>query len=282
MNKIILNNGFEIPQIGIGTYKVTEEHDVNTLISEAVKSGYKMIDTASLYQNEKLIGNYLSKNSSLKKDLTFATKVWPTDYDKDKTKKSIENSLNYLGLDKIDIMFLHWPSEGFLDAWKVLENYYEQGVFNSIAVCNFHKKHMEKLLASANVIPVIDQLELHPYLSHVEMTNYLKQYDIKVEAWAPLAKANAELFSEEILVLLAEKYNKSISQIILKWHLENERIIIPKSVHPERIQENINILNFSLTKSELESIDSLNKNYRISRDPDNDKWLEDIRTGAYK
>ncbi|WP_099203550.1 aldo/keto reductase [Miniphocaeibacter massiliensis] len=280
MDYIKLNNNLIIPQLGIGTYKVIEEKDINTLLESAIKNNYTMIDTASFYENELLIGNYFKNNPSLKKDLVFSTKVWPTDFEPDDTKRSIERSLDSLSLDKIDIMFLHWPSEGFLDSWKVLENYYEQGVFNSIAVCNFHQKHIEKLLANANIPPVMDQLETHPLLTQEEMMNFLEKYDIKLEAWAPLAKANKELFSSDTLKNLANKYNKTIGQIILRWHLENNRIIIPKSVNPKRIKENINIFDFSIEKEDIILIDKLNKNKRVSKDPDNEDWLTEIRTGA--
>ncbi len=282
MDYVKLNNGFEIPQAGIGTYKVTEQNDINTLIDSAVESGYEMFDTASFYFNEEMIGNYLNNNSDLKKKLIFSTKVWPIDFDPDNTKRSIERSLNTLGLDKIGVMFLHWPSEGFVEAWKVLEKYYEQKVFDSIAVCNFHKQHMDKLLANANIPPVMDQLELHPFLSQVEMSEYLDKHNIKIESWAPLARASKELFENETIESLASKYNKTSGQIVLKWHLENGKIIIPKSVQPERIKENIDLFDFSLTKDEIISIDKLNKNVRTSRNPDDDQWLHDIKTGAAK
>ena len=279
MNLIKLNNKFEIPQIGIGTYKVEKQEDINLLIENAYKYGYRMLDTASFFNNEKLIGNYFKENPSIVDNLVISTKIWPIDYDKDKAKKSIENSLKNMGIDIIDIMILHWPSEGFEQVWKILEQYYEQGIFKAIAVSNFHKNHLEKLFVNANIVPVFNQVELHPYLSQKELSNYLNSINIKVEAWAPLGKGNENLFSESILLDLAKKYDKTIAQIILRWHIENNNIIIPKSVSLTRIQENINIYDFKLTSNEIKIIDSLNKNLRFSQNPDNKQWLNKIRYG---
>lgn len=279
MNNIILNNNFEIPQIGIGTYKVNTQKEMDNLINYSFNSGYRFIDTASYYNNENLIGNTFLNNRDLKNKFKICTKIWPSDFDEDKTKYSIERSLNSMNLDKIDIMFLHWPSDGFLKSWKVLENYYEQGVFNAIAVCNFHKNHLNKLLANANIKPVINQIELHPYLTQKDLTDFCKNLDIKIQAWSPLGRADTNLFKEKILLNLSNKYNKTVPQIILKWHIQNGEIIIPKSTNEKRIDENINIFDFTLNSEELKTISSLNKNYRYSQNPDDENWLEKIRKG---
>lgn len=279
MNNIILNNNFEIPQIGIGTYKVNTQKEMDNLINYSFNSGYRFIDTASYYNNENLIGNTFLNNRDLKNKFKICTKIWPSDFNEDKTKYSIERSLNSMNLDKIDIMFLHWPSDGFLKSWKVLENYYEQGVFNAIAVCNFHKNHLNKLLAIANIKPVINQIELHPYLTQKDLTDFCKNLDIKIQAWSPLGRADTNLFKEKILLNLSNKYNKTVPQIILKWHIQNGEIIIPKSTNEKRIDENINIFDFTLNSEELKTISSLNKNYRYSQNPDDENWLEKIRKG---
>lgn len=279
MKDILLNNGISIPSIGIGTYKVTNQNDMNNLLSMSYKSGYRMIDTASYYNNEELIGNYFSNNRKIQKELIIGTKVWPIDFDPDKTKRSIENSLNSMKLDIIDIMFLHWPSDGFINAWKVLERYYEQKVLKSIAVCNFNEDHMEKLINSANIPPVINQVELQPYLVQKNLCKYLNRLDIKVEAWSPLGRGDKELFNEETLLKISKKYNKSVAQIILRWHIEKGNIVIPKSVSSSRIKENIDIFDFSLSNEEIAEIDNLNKNKRFSQDPGNESWLEEIRNG---
>ncbi|QQK07378.1 aldo/keto reductase [Miniphocaeibacter halophilus] len=279
MNYVNLNNNLKVPQIGIGTYKVENIQEITNLIEYAVKANYEMLDTASYYNNENLIGEVFKNNPELKKHFLVSSKVWPSDFDKDNTKRSIENSLNNLNLDKIDIMFIHWPSEGFLEAWKVFEDYYEQGVLKSIAVCNFQIKYMEKLLVHANIPPSINQVELHPYLVQEELSDYLKKSNIKIQAWAPLGRASKEMFNEKILVELAKKYNKSVAQIILRWHIDKGHIIIPKSTKESRINENINIFDFSLELEEIKLIDKLNRNHRFSQNPDDEEWLTKIRKG---
>lgn len=279
MNYIVLNNGLKIPQIGIGTYKVENIQEIINLMEYAEKANYEMLDTASYYNNEELIGQVFKNNPSLKKQFLVSSKVWPSDFDKDNTKRSIENSLNSLNLDTIDIMFIHWPSEGFLEAWKVFEDYYEQGVLKSIAVCNFQIKHMDKLLANANIPPSINQIELHPYLIQEELKDYLKKFNIKIQAWAPLGRASQEMFNEKTLVELANKYNKTVAQVILRWHIDKGHIVIPKSAKESRINENMNIFDFSLQKDEITTIDKLNKNHRFSQNPDDEQWLTKIRKG---
>lgn len=277
MNYINLNNNLKIPQIGIGTYKVTDVQEMTNLIEYAVKANYEMLDTASYYNNEDLIGDIFKNNPKLKNQFLVSSKVWPSDFDKDNTKRSIENSLNNLNLDKIDIMFVHWPSEGFLEAWKVFEDYYEQGVLKSIAVCNFQIRHIDELLANANIPPSINQIELHPYLIQEELSDYLEEFNIKIQAWAPLGRASEEMFKEKVLTELASKYNKTVAQIILRWHIDKGHIIIPKSTKETRINENINIFDFSLQKDEIILIDKLNRNHRFSQNPDDEEWLIKIR-----
>ena len=279
MKDILLNNGISIPTIGIGTYKVTNQVDMNNLLMTSYNAGYRMIDTASYYNNEELIGNFFNDNRKIQKELLVGTKVWPIDFDPDNTKRSIENSLNSMNLDSIDIMFLHWPSEGFVDAWKVLESYYEQKVLKSIAVCNFNENHMDKLINSANIPPVINQVELQPYLVQKNLSQYLNKENIKVEAWSPLGRGDKELFNEKTLLEISKNHNKSVPQIILRWHIEKGNIVIPKSVSPSRIKENIDIFDFSLSNEEITKIDNLNKNKRFSQDPGNESWLEEIRNG---
>ncbi len=279
MKNIELNNGISIPSIGIGTYKVTNQNDMNNLLSTSYEAGYRMIDTASYYNNENLIGNFFSNNNNIRKNFLVGSKVWPIDFDPDNTKRSIEDSLNSMKLDSLDIMFLHWPSKGFLESWKILESYYEQKVLKTIAVCNFNENHMEKLLNSANIQPAINQVELQPYLTQKNLIEYLSRVGVKVEAWSPLGRGDKELFNEDILMKISKKYNKSVPQIILKWHLEKGNIIIPKSISPTRIKENIDLFDFNLSNEEIIEIDSLNKDKRFSQDPGNESWLEEIRNG---
>lgn len=276
MKYIELNNGSSIPQLGFGTYKITSEKILDKLIPDAIRMGYRLLDTANYYDNEKAIGDIVNRYG-LQKEIKVCTKIWPKDYGRDKTLYAIEKSLKDLKLDKMEILFLHWPSEDFQESWKALEEVYEEGYCESIAVSNFHKKHLEKLFLTANVKPVIDQLETHPLLQQRALKEYLYQQDIKLEAWSPLARNENSLMESGILLDLAAKYEKTPQQIVIQWHLEKDHILIPKSSHSERLKENMDVFDFSLTNEEIKALDSLDSGIRVSQDPDDEDWLREIR-----
>lgn len=273
-----LNNGNEIPGIGFGCYTITDENILRDVLIECKKCNYELIDTAYFYDNEDLIGKVL-KEENLENAFQIATKVWPIDFGAENTKKSIERSLKSLNRDYIDIMYLHWPGEDMEESWKVLEDYYEQGVLKNIAVCNFYENHMEALLKNANVVPQINQIELHPLLQKNELLEYLKSKDIQPLAWSPIAKADKELFDSEIMVELSKKYNKSIAQIILAWHITRGTVAIPRTSKVNRVSENIDIFDFELTGEDMDKIKTLDINKHTSNSPENEKWLREIRYG---
>lgn len=276
MKYITLNDGIKVPAMGLGTYKIEDEKTVDEVINAALELGYEYIDTAKFYNNEEFIGKALKNSSKKRSDYMLATKVWPSDFGSDKTKRSIEESLKKLDTDYIDVIHLHWFGEDFDKSWKVFMDYKDQGIVKSIAVCNFMPEQLAKLFEVGEK-PSIDQLESHLYLQDPETVNFLKENKITHQAWSPLARTQGGILEEEILNKLAEKYNKTPAQIALRWHIDRGTMIIPKSVHKERLQENIDIFDFELDEADLNSLASLDKKKRFSGDPLDQEWLDKAR-----
>ncbi len=276
MKYITLNDGIKVPAMGLGTYKIEDEKTMDEVINAALDLGYEYIDTAKFYNNEEFIGKALKNSSKKRSDYMLATKVWPSDFGSDKTKRSLEESLKKLDTDYIDVIHLHWFGEDFDKSWKVFMDYKDQGIVKSIAVCNFMPEQLAKLFEVGEK-PSIDQLESHLYLQDPETVNFLKENKITHQAWSPLARTQGGILEEEILNKLAEKYNKTPAQIALRWHIDRGTMIIPKSVHKERLQENIDIFDFELDEADLNSLASLDKKKRFSGDPLDQEWLDKAR-----
>lgn len=276
MKYITLNDGIKVPAMGLGTYKIEDEKTMDEVINAALDFGYEYIDTAKFYNNEEFIGKALKNSSKKRSEYMLATKVWPSDFGADKTKRSIEQSLKKLDTDYIDVIHLHWFGEDFDKSWKVFMDYKDQGIVKSIAVCNFMPEQLAKLFEVGEK-PSMDQLESHLYLQDPETINFLKENNITHQAWSPLARTQGGILEEEILNKLADKYNKTPAQIALRWHIDRGTMIIPKSVHKERLKENIDILDIELDESDLNSLASLDKKKRFSGDPLDQEWLEKAR-----
>lgn len=276
MKYITLNDGIKVPAMGLGTYKIEDEKTMDEVINAALDFGYEYIDTAKFYNNEEFIGKALKNSSKKRSDYMLATKVWPSDFGSDKTKRSIEQSLKKLDTDYIDVIHLHWFGEDFDKSWKVFMDYKDQGIVKSIAVCNFMPEQLVKLFEVGEK-PSMDQLESHLYLQDPETVNFLKENNITHQAWSPLARTQGGILEEEILNKLADKYNKTPAQIALRWHIDRGTMIIPKSVHKERLKENIDIFDIELDESDLNSLASLDKKKRFSGDPLDQEWLEKAR-----
>lgn len=276
MKYITLNDGIKVPAMGLGTYKIEDEKTMDEVINAALDFGYEYIDTAKFYNNEEFIGKALKNSSKKRSEYMLATKVWPSDFGSDKTKRSIEQSLKKLDTDYIDVIHLHWFGEDFDKSWKVFMDYKDQGIVKSIAVCNFMPEQLVKLFEVGEK-PSMDQLESHLYLQDPETINFLKENNITHQAWSPLARTQGGILEEEILNKLADKYNKTPAQIALRWHIDRGTMIIPKSVHKERLKENIDIFDIELDESDLNSLASLDKKKRFSGDPLDQEWLEKAR-----
>ena len=270
--KIKLNNGLEIPCIGLGTYQIRKKSEIENVIKIGYNTGYRLIDTAVVYGNEKLIGDALKKLKIKRNEIFIITKIYKDDMKYDKVKKSIESSLKKLQTDYIDIVLIHWPevekSEDRINVWKALEESVEEKKVKMIGVSNFCKIHLEQILNNCKIKPVINQIECNPIYYDEETINYCEQNGIVIQAYCPFAEWNEKLVENDIIVNIAKKKEKSVSQIILKWLLQKNKIPLPKSVHGDYIKQNFDLNGFYLTEEEMTQIDSLNSiNYKTDLDP---------------
>ena len=267
-NTVTLNNGVKMPQLGLGVYKAQEGKEAESAISHAIKTGYRSIDTAAVYQNEESVGKAVRESGIPREDLFITTKVWNSDQGYDSTLQAFETSLTKLGLDYVDLYLVHWPVPGkYKETYKALEKLYKDGRVRVIGVSNFQPHHLDDLLADAEIVPAVNQVELHPLLSQQPLREYCSSKGIYVEAWSPLARGG--FFDDPVLQEIAAKYGKSPAQVILRWDIQHNIITIPKSVTPSRIEENMQIFDFELTPDEMAMIDAMNKDERTGADPDN-------------
>jgi len=240
---------------------------METAINQALKFGYRSFDTAQLYKNERELGSVLKNSGYQRHDYLITSKVDNKNQGYEQTLKAFDQVLKDLQMDYVDLFLVHWPlSNTFFDTWQAFERIYEEKRAKAIGVCNFNISHLELLATKANVKPMINQIELHPYLTQPRLVQYLKQENIAIEAWSPLARGKVN--GEKLLIDLGEKYYKSPSQITLRWHMQKGYIAIPKSSNPSRIADNVNIFDFVLTDAEIASIDMLNEDLRIGSNPD--------------
>ena len=272
-NTITLNNGIEMPRVGLGVFRVENSSELVNAVKVAIKNGYRSIDGAAIYGNEEAMGEGIRegiKEAGIsREDLFITSKVWNADLGYESTIAAYEASLKRLDVDYLDLYLIHWPVEGkYKEAWRALEYLYKEGRVKAIGVSNFQVHHLQDLLKDAEIKPVINQIELHPYLSQEKVREFCKENDIQVEAWSPLMAGNG-LLENDILKEIAKKYNKTTAQVVLRWDLQNQVITIPKSTNEGRLVENIDIFGFNLSKDDIDRIDSLNKDLRVGPDPDN-------------
>jgi len=265
-----LNNGVEIPRIGLGVWKVKDGQQSIDTVAYALGQGYRLIDTASFYGNESGVGEAI-RNSKIPRDKIFVTtKLWNTDQGYDLAYKAFNKSLSKLGLDYIDLYLIHWPSNDLdliVDTWRAFEELYKAKKVRVIGVSNFKPIHLDYLLKHTKIVPAINQIELHPYNAQHETREYCTEHNIAIESWSPLMQGG-KVLEDSLVVSLAKKYNKSPAQIVLRWHMQNELIVIPKSVTPSRIDENFKIFDFELSDEDFERLNLLDRSKRIGPDPD--------------
>lgn len=261
-----LNNGVLMPQLGLGVYKTQEGEEVKNAVRWALEAGYRSIDTAALYENEAGVGEAIRESGLPREEIFVTTKVWNTDQGYEQTLKAFETSRKKLGLEYVDLYLVHWPGrDKFIDTYRALEKLLAEGLVRAIGVSNFKEHHLERLMAETNVVPAVNQVEFHPRLRQKPLHDYCKAKGIALEAWAPLMKGQLDL---PVLVRLAEKYGKTPAQIVLRWHIQLGVIVIPKSVHRERIVSNADVFDFELTPEEMAEIEGLDENHRFGKDPD--------------
>ncbi|HEY0605166.1 MAG TPA: aldo/keto reductase [Herpetosiphonaceae bacterium] len=267
---ITLNNGVVIPQVGLGVFQTKEGAEVEHAVSAALEAGYRMIDTAAIYGNEVGVGRAIKASGIPREEIFITTKLWNANHAYDDALRAFDESLDKLDCGYIDLYLIHWPlpMEGkFTEAWRALEQIYASQRTRAIGVSNFKPHHLEKLLQGAEVVPAVNQIELHPFLQQRETRDFCAEHGIIVESYSPLMQAG-EALEHPVIAGLAEKYGKSPAQVILRWHVQSGFIVIPKSIRAERIQENIAIFDFELSDSDMQAIDGMDRGQRIGADPD--------------
>jgi diketogulonate reductase-like aldo/keto reductase len=256
MKTVTLNNGVVMPQIGYGVYQVSPA-ECERCVSDALSVGYRMIDTAQAYHNEEGVGAAVKKSGIARDELFLVSKVWISNYGFDKVKASIDESLRKLGTDYIDLMLLHQPFCDRYGAYRALEAAYKEGKVRAIGVSNFYPDHFIDLASNVEIVPAVNQVETHVFDQQIEAQGYMKEFGTHMMAWAPLAEGRNNFFTNPVLETIGEKYGKSVAQVALRWLIQRDVIIIPKSVHVERMQQNLDILDFELSQDDMAAIAGL-------------------------
>ena len=268
VKNIVLNNGVSIPQVGIGVFLTPKGEVTENSVRWALEAGYRHIDTAMIYENEENVGNVIKTGLVKREDIFITTKLWNEDIRKGRAKEAFEESLKRLQTDYVDLYLIHWPAEGYEEAWSVMEELYREGKIKAIGVSNFQIHHLEQLAKTATVMPVVNQIESHPYFTNQEVIDYCKQKNIAVEVWSPLGGTGGNLLEDDTLQKLANKYQKTPAQIVIRWDIQRDVIVLPKSVHRDRIISNLEVYDFVLEDADMELINQLNKDMRIGAHPD--------------
>lgn len=261
-----LNNGTLIPRFGFGVWRSNSGSETENAVRWALEAGYRHIDTATIYKNERDVGNAIRKSGIKREDVFITTKLWNTDMREGRQVQAFQESLERLGTDYVDLYLIHWPVENFMESWRCLEGIYKKGYVKAIGVSNFKVHHLKTLLADCEIIPAVDQMEFSPYMQDDDAVNFCRENHIVYEAWSPLGAGT--LLNEPVISKIAKKYKKTVAQVILRWVLQRDIIVFPKSIHKQRIFENANIFDFELNQIDMNTISSLNCYKRTGSDPD--------------
>lgn len=266
-----LNNGTKMPELGYGVFRVEEGAELEKAVVSAIKMGYRSIDTAAIYGNEKSVGNgirqAIKEGFAAREDLFITSKVWNDGLTYEETIQAYEESLEKMGLDYLDLYLIHWPGKNqYMEPWKALETLYKEKRVKAIGVSNFQISHLEHLLENAEIVPAVNQVEFHPKLTQTELREFCRKQGIQVEAWSPLM--NGDLLKNDTIQKMADFHSKTPAQIVLRWDLQHGVITIPKSMNEARMLENIGIYDFKLSEEQMDELDALNENLRSGPDPD--------------
>lgn len=268
LDRTTLNNGVQMPWLGLGVWKVAEGSEAIRAVRAAIAAGYRSIDTAAVYNNEVSVGTAIRHSGMPRDELFITTKLWNSDHGYEQTLKAFHESLQKLGLDYLDLYLIHWPvREKYKETWEAFLDLYAQGKVRAIGVSNFQDYHLQELLSFGGITPAVNQVELHPRLTQKPLLAYCKQHSIQLEAWSPLMRG--QFMDHPVLLNLADRYAKSVAQIILRWNLQNSVVVIPKSVTEHHIVENTNIFDFELSEKDISAIDALHQGHRLGANPDN-------------
>ncbi|MBP1637232.1 MAG: 2,5-diketo-D-gluconic acid reductase [Bacteroidetes bacterium] len=276
MKTVILNNGIEMPILGFGVFQIPDAQECERCVIDAIDTGYRLIDTASSYMNEEAVGNAIKKSGIDRKDLFITSKLWVSDHGYENTKKSFQKSLYKLQLDYLDLYLIHQPYGDIFGSWKAMEELYKEGKIKAIGVANFQIDRVMDLIVFGNTPPAVNQIETHPFNQQIDAELFLKENNVQVQSWGPFAEGKNNLFTNDLLVSIAKKYNKSVAQVVLRWLTQRGIVVIPKSVRKERMAENIDIFDFSLSSDDMEQIKNLDTKQSLffdHRNPEIIKWM---------
>jgi 2,5-diketo-D-gluconate reductase A len=276
MQNVRLNNGVEMPILGFGVFQVTDLEECERSVVDAIKTGYRLIDTAASYMNEDAVGKAIKSSGVPREDLFITTKVWIQSNGYEGTKKAFENSLKRLQLDYLDLYLMHQPLGDVYGEWRAMQDLYKEGRIRAIGVSNFHPDRLIDLIVHNEIVPAVNQIETHPFHQQIETQKFLQENNVQIESWGPFAEGKNNIFHNELLLSIGKKYNKSIAQAILRWLTQRGVVAIPKSVRKERMEENFNIFDFELSAEDMEAIKKLDtkaSSFFDHRDPAMVKWL---------
>ena len=257
MEYVTLNNGIKMPLEGFGVFQVPDPAQCKQAVLDAINSGYRLIDTAVAYMNEEAVGAAIKESGVDRSELFITTKLWVQDADYESAKKAIETSLEKLGLDYLDLYLIHQPMGDYAGAYRAMEEAYKEGKLRAIGVCNFYPARLADLCETVDVIPAVNQVELHPFFQQEDALALMKEYGVRPEAWGPFAEGNHGIFTHPVLSSIGEKYGKSAAQVALRWNVQRGVVVIPKSVHKDRIEQNMNIWDFELSEEDMNEIAKL-------------------------
>lgn len=280
MNTVELNNGIKIHLLGFGVFQITDQQVCEQSVLTALQTGYRMIDTAACYGNERAVGAAIQQSGTDRKEIFLISKVWIQDTGYEKTKISFEKTLRNLQTDYLDLYLIHMPFGDYHSSWKAMEEFYREGRIRAIGVCNFLPDRLIDLIFSHEIVPMVNQIELHPFYQEKELRQMMTQYNIQPMAWAPFAEGQKNIFRNELLSEIGKQYGKSSAQVILRWLYQNNIAAIPKSIHPERIKENFRIDDFTLSSDDMQKIEAMDRGKSLILDIqslDEVKRLHNIR-----
>lgn len=276
MKKVVLNNGVEMPILGFGVYQIPDAEECERCVYDALQVGYRSIDTAAAYMNEEAVGKAIKKSGIPREELFITTKLWIQDAGYEKAKKAFEKSLNKLQLDYLDLYLIHQPFGDVYGSWRAMEELYHEGKIRAIGVSNFMPDRLIDLIIHNEVVPAVNQVETNPYYQQIEAAAFMKDNKVQIESWAPFAEGKNDIFHHAVLTSVAEKHNKSVAQVILRWLIEREIVVIPKSVNKDRMIENFDVFDFELDQDDMTRIASLDTGascFFSHRNPEMVKWL---------
>ena len=278
MENAVLSNGVQMPMLGYGVYQVSKE-ECERCVSDALEVGYRHIDTAQAYFNEREVGDAVRKSGIPRKEIFLTSKVWIDHYGYESCKASVEVSLEKLQTDYIDLMLLHQPFSDYYGAWRALEDLYEQGRIRAIGISNFYPDRMVDLASFARIRPMVNQVETHPYNQQTEAQKWMKKYGVQIEAWAPFGEGRGGMFTDPVIAGIGKKYGKTVAQVILRWEIQRGIVVIPKSTHIERMRENFDVFDFALSEEDMATMAALDKNqssFFSHTDPGTVEWFTSL------